>query len=142
MRIDQAIKVTMQRPGVSQEMVRKHDRLRTLQVRVSRQVRITGLTSPIKQDTLKVDDTRCNLSNRLLGPQSQIGCNLIITATRCVQTRPSISGNLGNPSFNCGVDVFIAVTKLKRSSGELLVDGLKGIEHALNLIRRQDTCTT
>ena len=65
-------------------MVRKHDRLRTLQVRVARQVRITGLTSSIKQHALKVDDTGCNLSNRLLGPQSQIGCNLIIAATRCV----------------------------------------------------------
>ena len=84
MRINEAIKVTMQRPGVSQQMVRKHDRLRTLQVRVARQVRITGLTSPIKQHALKVDDSGCNLSNRLLGPQSQIGCNLIIAATRRV----------------------------------------------------------
>ena len=59
-----------------------------------------------------------------------------------MQTRPGISGDLGNPPLNCGVDVFIAVTKLKRSIGELLVNGLKGIQHTLNLVSRQDTCTT
>jgi hypothetical protein len=58
-----------------------------------------------------------------------------------VQTRSSISGELGNPTLNRSVNIFIAFTKLKHSIGELLVDGLESMEHALNLVSRQDTCS-
>jgi hypothetical protein len=125
-----------------QQMMRKHDGLRALKMGVPRKVRFTRLAGTREQYLLKVHHTSCNLSDGLLRPQPQVGCNLVIPAPSRVQTRTSISGDFSHSTFNRSVNIFITFTELKRSRNKLCSNIVEGGEDILDFWRRQHTCPT
>ena len=95
-------------------MVRQQDRLRALQVGVTRQIRIPSIVSATIQHIDETEHAVCGGSELALDKQSQGGNRLIVTTATRVQLGASCAGNFGYASFDRCVNVFIARHELKR----------------------------
>ena len=116
--------VTTERPGVREQVVREQHRLGVLQVRVARARRRRR-----RPPRPGVTSTRCNPSSAAtssragaLGPEPQVGRDLVVATPPGVQLGAGVAGQLGDPPLDRGVDVLVRGREHERVGGELGLD--------------------
>ena len=103
----QAVDVPGQGPPVGQQVVGQQHRLGPLKVGVTRKIDRARCTGPVQEDVLQVHDLRGQHAQLPLGVEAQIGGHLVVAAPAGVQPGPHISGDLGDPPLDGGVDVLV-----------------------------------
>src|SRR5690349_14899918 len=101
-------------------MVREEHRLGALQVRVTGQVGVAGVTRALQQYLLQTGergDLRLALAAQ---PEPQRERDLVVAAAAGVQLGAGRAGDLGDAPFDRGVDVLVARDERERSRVELL----------------------
>ncbi len=105
-----------QRPAVREQVMSEEHGLRALHVRVAGQVRVAGGDRPIEEHLLQPDDPRRDGPELALAPEPQRGRHLVVSAPARVELPARGAGDLGDPSFDRGVDVLVRRCEVERST--------------------------
>ena len=119
--MSEALGIAKQRLGVGEKVVSDRDRLRTLKVRVTRH-RPPGMPAGLRAQRL---DHRGDLHGQLAGRrpavEAKVERDLVVPRPACMQRRTG-GRDLGEPAFDCGVDVLVGVEELELAGIELFAD--------------------
>ena len=99
--------------------MRQENRLGTLHVGVAGQVRIVCVVGPTVKHIDKGQNSTCSGGELSLGKQAQRGSHLIIATATSVQLAAGSTGNFGNATLDCSMNVFVGGRQNECSVGEL-----------------------
>ena len=130
--------ITLEGPAVSEEVVGQRDRLGLLEVRVARQIGVARRLGLGEQRALETDDQIDHLVDRAARPEPEIGRDLVVAAPAGVHLRPGRI-EFGDPPFDRGVDVLVALHEREGAVGDLALDRVEGREHGVPLAIGQES---
>ena len=113
-------------------------RLRSLQVRIARQVRRPDLAGPLQQHPLQPHHPSGEGGELALAPEAQGRRDLVVAAAAGVELGAGRARQLGHAPFDGGVDVLVAGLERKRALPELLPHAVEGGPHQVRLVLAQD----
>ena len=98
---------------MSTQVMRQENRLGTLHVGVARQVRITCVVGPTIEHINKGQHSPGSSGELSLGKQPQRSRHLVIATATCVQLAAGGTGDFGNTTLDCSMNVFVSRSKCK-----------------------------
>ena len=137
-RREEPVDVARQRPAVRQEVVGQQHRLGPLQVGVAGQVHVARLAGPLGQGVLERQHVLGDVDQRPAAPQAQRGRHLVVAAPAGVQLGPHVAGQLGHPALDRRVHVLVAGGEDEGAAGQLVLDGVEGVEELGHLVVAED----
>ena len=116
-------------------MMRKEDRLRSLEMCVARHDRVEVFLSLEQQNALKLENELLHLSDCTAKMQSFIQRNLIVPAAPRVKFPSHGADFLDKPLFNRHVNIFLLPRKLEFPRVNLFCDGPQGGSNAARFLQ-------
>ena len=133
-----AVDVARQRPEVREQVVRKQDRLRALQVRVARERDLGRLLGPLQRAVVCSSwMRRIELAALAAEVQAQVERDLVVAAAAGVQLGARVARDLGDAPLDRGVDVFVGRRERERAGRQLLLDAVERVHDRGPLVGRR-----
>ena len=133
--IEQPIHVPRERPAVGQQVVGQQHRLRLLEVRVARQVRLADIVGAGRQRRLQAADETRQFGQLPPDPEPKVGGDLVVATPPRVEPGAGVAGQLGDPPLDRRVDVLVGRDEGERAVTHLQLDGVEGGQHCGRVVR-------
>ena len=124
---------------MGEQVVSEQDRLGALEVGVAGQVDVADLQRPLEQHHLEIVDRRSDSEEFAFAPQTQVRRHLVVPTPGGVQLPAGRAGELGDPSFDGGVDVLVAGEEHELPGLHLDADVVERGEDRITLVSRQES---
>ena len=136
----QALDVTHERPGVSQQLVGDEHRLGVLHVGASGHDGVGGLGGLVDEGIDDVEDESGDVAGLVAQVHADEGGDLVVAAAPGTQTAPQIvTGALDEAALQGGVDVLVGGLRDEDAGDDVGLETLQGLQHAGQLARIQQT---
>ncbi len=119
-------------------MVREEDGLRPLEVRVAREIDLTGVGCAAHEHLLQLVHAHGDVAPFAAQVEAQVECDLVVAAAARVELGARRARQVGDAPLDGGVDVLVGRRERERSLGELLVDGVEGNRHGARFLLREE----